>query len=173
MELHQMASVHPPRHTNRQEYNVQRERGEGGNLIGFRQNWALITWRDLVLLLPVERAPQRSNDYGPKLTEFEKHLDSALRHTVWFFGWSYVELGVGFDDPSASIPTQDIQWFNDSWSHKPQKQCLLGTKWQAAIPVLTANYRKLSLRAVSCVHPFCLRLEMLQFAEVLHGASSL
>jgi len=30
------------------------------------------------------------------------------------FGWSCVELGVGFDDPCGSIPTQDIQRFNDS-----------------------------------------------------------
>lgn len=54
-----------------------------------------------------------------------------------------------------------IQWFLlPPASHKPQKQCLLGTKWQAAIPGLIASYRKLSLGAVSSVHPFCPRLEV-------------
>lgn len=32
---------------------------------------------------------------GAKLLEFREHLDNALRHGVWIWGWCCLEPGVG------------------------------------------------------------------------------
>jgi len=54
----------------------------------------------------LEQAAQGSG-HSPKLPEFKKHLDSGLKYSL-NFGWSYVEPGVGLDDPCESLPTWDI-----------------------------------------------------------------
>lgn len=45
------------------------------------------------------------------LLEFKKCLDNVLRHTVWFFGWSFGDMRVGLNGPCGSLPVQDTLWF--------------------------------------------------------------
>lgn len=44
------------------------------------------------------------------LLELKKHLEIDLSHTVWvcFFAWSFVEPGVGLNNPCGSLLTLDI-----------------------------------------------------------------
>lgn len=46
----------------------------------------------------------------PSLSEF-KCLVYALSHTAWFFGYTCVVPGVGFDNPFGSLLTWDILRF--------------------------------------------------------------
>ena len=41
-----------------------------------------------------------------------------LSDTGFKFGWSYVELGVGLDDPCEYLPTQDILCFYEPKQHQ-------------------------------------------------------
>lgn len=47
---------------------------------------------------------------APRLTEFQKSFDHALRHMVRLLGMMLC-MGVGLDDPCGSLPVQHILWF--------------------------------------------------------------
>ena len=59
----------------------------------------------------LEQAPQGSG-HGPKLLEFKKHSDNALRNMDWIMGGGgCVKPGVGLGDCCRSLSLRDILWF--------------------------------------------------------------
>lgn len=58
----------------------------------------------------MEQAPQGIG-HSSKLLEFKKHLDNALRHTVWFLGGPEQSQKL---DACGSLPTWDIPWFYET-----------------------------------------------------------
>lgn len=56
------------------------------------------------MVVSMEQVLQGS-DCGLKLTEFKKHLDNTLSLNI---GWSCVQPGIGLDNPSGSLPNQNI-----------------------------------------------------------------
>jgi len=61
----------------------------------------------------------------PSLPEFKKHLDSAVRHRIWFFGWFFMEPGARLGEPYDSLQTHVILWFYSmKIEHSWLKQCI-------------------------------------------------
>jgi len=57
----------------------------------------------------LEQAPQ-SSGCSPKLPEFKKHLDNALRHGVWISGGAVQSWGLDSSILVRFLPTWDILW---------------------------------------------------------------
>jgi len=77
---------------------------------------------------------------APRLLEFNKHLGKALKAYALIFGLSYVEPGVGLEDPHGFLPTWYIWLYErgceslagletSSWGKRDEKAQVLSLRW--------------------------------------------
>lgn len=101
------------------------------------------------------------------LLEFKKHLDSDLRHVVWFSGRSFKDPGVKLDDHCGFLPIRDILQFCEIFSslqicHKPFSLALYFTwtfPWQnvrfnSKKCFLSETYPGLTRKAYDFISPY-------------------
>jgi len=83
------------------------------------------------------------------LLEFNKHLGKALKAYALIFGLSYVEPGVGLEDPHGFLPTWYIWLYErgceslagletSSWGKRDEKAQVLSLRWDQ--PILAISW---------------------------------